>query len=145
MTHIVRPDTHTQFHIDLSWFEQNSRDLREDLHAALCDECRLRFPSPADAGLVDRIHPRTAEVHRVDALWESVADHCGHKPGFIAPSTPLTVAIFRALLANSNEPMNSEQLHKRVGKNNPAGILKVLLSNEGENGLVRVETNQVES
>lgn len=139
MTPIARPDTTTQFHIDLNWFPQNGRDFREELHAVLCDECRARFPSPADAGVVDRIHPATGEVTRVDALWEAIADHCARQPGFISPSTPLTVAIFRVLLANGNQPMTPEQMYQKIRKNNPAGILRILMGSEIENGIVPVE------
>jgi hypothetical protein len=138
MSPVARPDTTTLFHIDLNWFKENGRDLREEMHAVLCDACRALYPTPADAGIVDRIHPVTAEIARVDALWECIADHCGRQPGFITPSTPLTMAIFRALLANGNQPMTPEQLHKRIGKNNPAGILKILMGTEVENGVVPV-------
>lgn len=139
MTLIARPDTTTLFYIDPTWFEKNGRDLREEMHAVLCDECRARYPAPADAGIVDRIHPRTAEVTRVDALWESIADHCARLPGFITPATPLTTGIFRALLANGNQPMSPEQLYKRIGKSNANAILKLLMGSEIENGVVPFE------
>ena len=139
MTPVARPDTKTLFYIDLSWFEKNGRDLREALHEALCDECRARYPTPAEARVVDRVHPLTAEVTRVDALWESLVDHCALRPGFITPATPLTAGIFRALLANGNQPMSSEQLQKRIGKSSPASILKLLLGTEIENGVVPYE------
>ena len=139
MSPFARPDTTTLFHIDLNWFPQNGRDFREEMHTVLCDECRTRYPTSADAGVVDRVHPITGEVARVDALWEAIADHCGLKPGFITPSTPLTTSIFRALLANGNQPMTPEQLHKRIGKNNPAGILKILMGSEIENGIMPYE------
>jgi methyltransferase-like protein len=109
------------------------------MHAVLCDECRAAYPTPADARVIDRVNPQTGEVTRVDALWECLADHCGRKPDFITPATPLMSAIFRALLANGNNPMSPEQLHKRVGKSNAAGILRVLLSADIENGVVLVE------
>ena len=139
MTPVARPDTTTQFHIDSNWFKTNGRDFREEMHAVLCDECRARYLSPADAGVVDRIHPQTAQVLRVDALWESIADHCALLPGFITPTTPLTTAIFRALLANGNQPLTPEQLHQRIHKNNPAGILRILMGGEIENGIVPFE------
>ena len=135
---IARPDTNTLFHIDPTWFEKNSQNLRKEMHAVLCDECRARYPDPAEVIVVDRIHPRTAEVTRVDALWEALGDHCGLLPGFIAPTTPLTTAVFRALLANGNQPMSPEQLHKRIGKSSAAAILKLLLGGEIENGVVAV-------
>ena len=89
--------------------------------------------------MVDRIHPQTAQVTRVDALLECLADHCGLQAGFITATTPLTTAIFRALLSNGNTPMTPEQLHKRIGNSNPMGILKVLMGAEIENGIVPFE------
>lgn len=136
MSPIARPDTQTPFYIDSAWFDTNGRDLRSEMHSALCDECRARYPSPSDARPVDRISPLTGEVTRVDALWESVADHCGLKPTYITAATPLTMAIFRALVANGNQPMTPEQLHRRIGKSNPSSILRVLMGGEIENGVV---------
>ncbi len=138
MPAIVRPDTNTLFHVDPEWFEKNGRDMREEMYDALCDECRTRYPAP-EPRTVDRINPDTGEVSRVDALWESIADHCGLKPGYIPPTLPLTTAIFRALLANGNQPMSPEQLHRRIGKSNPNGILRLLMGSEVENGVVPVQ------
>ncbi len=143
MAPVLRPDTKTLFHVDLTWFEKNGRDLREAMHEALCDECRAQYPTPADAHVIDRIHSQTGEVTRADALWESIVDHCAQKPGYITPATPLTAAIFRALLANGNQPMSSEQLQKRVGKSSASAILKLLMGSEIENGVVPCEERQV--
>jgi hypothetical protein len=143
MAPVARPDTKTLFYIDLTWFEKNGRDLREALHEALCDECRVRYPAPGDVRVVDRVHPRTGEVTRVDALWESIVDHCALKPGFVTPATPLTAGIFRALLANGNQPMSSEQLQKRIGKSSAGSILKLLMGSEIENGVVPYEAKPV--
>ncbi len=143
MAPVARPDTKTLFHIDLTWFEKNGRDLRAAMHESLCDECRTRYPAPADTRVIDRVHPQTGEVTRADALWESIVDHCALKPGYITPATPLTAAIFRALIANGNQPISSEQLHKRVGKSSAAAILKLLLGSEIENGVVPFEPRQV--
>ncbi len=140
MSPVVRPDTKTLFHIDTRWFEENGRDLRAELHAALCDDCRALYPTPADARVVDRVNPQTGEVQQMDALWECLMDHCGHQPNYITPATPLTTALFRALVANGNQPMSPEQLHQRIGKSTPAGILRVLMGAHIENGIVPVES-----
>ncbi|MBI3912732.1 MAG: hypothetical protein HY327_00845 [Chloroflexi bacterium] len=123
---IARPDIHTPFLIDLSWFEKNSRDFREEMQAALCEECRARYPDPMQARAVDRVHPTTGEVAQVDALWESIIDHCAHRADYLSPTTPLTAAILRALLGNGNQPLSSEQLYQRIKKNSAEGILRML-------------------
>lgn len=137
---ITRLDTKTAFHIDLDWFSKNARDLREEMYDAFCDECRVTYPSLESTRAVDRVHPQTAEVTRVDALWECLVDHCALLPTFITPALPIRTAIFRALLAGANRPMSSEQLWERIGKSNPAGILKLLTIGEIENGIVPVES-----
>ncbi len=123
---IARPDIHTLYNIDLNWFEKNARDFRGDMHGALCDECRARYPDPNVARIVDRVHPVTAEIVKTDALWECVIDHCARRADYITPATPLTSAIFRALLANGNQPLSPEQLYQRIRKNSAEGILRVL-------------------
>ncbi|MBI3538151.1 MAG: hypothetical protein HY070_11425 [Chloroflexi bacterium] len=123
---IPRPDIHTLYQIDLAWFENNNRDFRSELHSALCEECRARYPDASEKRAIDRVHPTTAEISRVDALWESVVDHCALRADYIAPTTPMTIAIPRALFANGNQPMSSEQLYQRIRKNSAEGILRVL-------------------
>lgn len=139
---ILRLDAKTQFHIDLNWFVKNGRDMREEMHAAFCDECRGYYPTLDSTHPVDRVNPQTGEVTRVDALWECLVDHCGLQPVFITPALPLTTAIFRAFLSNGNRPMNSEQLYQRIRKSNPSGILKLLTNGDVENGIVPVNSNQ---
>ncbi len=133
---ITRPDTHTTFHIDLDWFAKNGRDLREEMYDAFCDECRATYPTLESTRSVDRVHPQTGEVTRVDALWECLVDHCALLPSFITPALPIRTAIFRSLLAGANRPLSSEQLWQRIGKSNPAAILKLLTSGEIENGVM---------
>jgi len=137
---ITRPDIKTLFHIDLDWFAKNALDLREEMYGAFCDECRVTYPTLETTRVVDRVHQQTAEVTRVDALWECLVDHCGLLPTFITPAMPIRAAIFRALLAGGNHPMSPEQLHQCVGKSNPAAILKLLTSGVIENGIVPVDS-----
>ncbi len=138
MAPVGRIDIHTPFHIDPEWIQANEQSLREEMYAALCDECRALYPSAEDSRLVDRVNAVTGEVSQMDALWECIADHCGQKPGYIQPTTLLTMAILRAFWANGNQPLSAEQLHKRIGKSSPDAILKVLRRVEIENGIVPV-------
>lgn len=135
---ISRTDTQTLFHIDLDWFAQTGRDMREEMYESFCVECRGYYPTLESTRAVDRVHPQTGQVTRVDALWECLVDHCGLLPTFITSSLPIKTAVFRAFLAAANQPMSSEQLYKRIGKSNAAGILKLLTTGEIENGILPV-------
>ncbi len=126
-----RFDVDTKFYIDLEYWKSQGRDFREQLYDELCEGCRQRYPLEVQRE-VDRVNPTTGEVARWDALWECLADECGHQPDFVGPRMPLTRAIFRALLANGNEPLSAKELHKRIGKGSPHIILKELLSPEME-------------
>jgi hypothetical protein len=126
MTPVARFDTQTLFQIDPQWLKEDSQSARKEIHACLCDDCRARYPDPEVARAVDRVHPLTGEVTRVDVLWESVVDHCARQPDYISATTPLSTGIFRALLANGNQPMSSEQLYQRIRKNSAEGILRML-------------------
>ncbi len=139
---IARLDTKTLFHIDLEWFGNNDRDLREEMYDAFCNECRGYYPSLESTRAVDRVHPQTGQVTRVDALWECLVDHCGLLSTFITPALPIKTAIFRTFLSTANRPMSSEQLYKRIGKSNPAGILRLLTSGDIENGIVPVDAKK---
>ncbi len=136
MVPIARPDIHTPFHIDPEWFAANGRDLHSEMYDALCEECRALYPSPADTRQVDRVDAQTGEVTRSDALLECISGQCGLMPGYITPALPLTSALFRALLANGNRPMTSEELFKRVGKSSPNAILRLLMGAEIVNGIM---------
>ncbi len=139
MAPIGRLDIHTLFHIDPAWIQANEQSLRDEMYAALCDECRAIYKSPEETRPVDRIHPVTGEVTQMDALWECIADHCGQKPNYITSTTLLTMAILRAFWANGNQPLSAEQLYKRIRKSSPEAILKVLQRVEIENGIVPVD------
>lgn len=126
-----RLDINTKFYIDLDYWKSQGRDFREQLYDELCEECKQLY-SLEERREVDRVDPRTAEVQRWDALWECVTDGCGRSPDYVSPKMPLTRAIFRALIANGNQPMSAVELHKRIGKGTPQIILRELQSAEME-------------
>ena len=41
---------------------------------------------------------------------ERIAEHCGQTSDYLLPDTPLKEAIFRVLLAGSNEPMTADEI-----------------------------------
>ena len=124
---VAKLDTNSKFYIDLDWWQKQGRDFREQLYEELCDECKRLYPIE-ERREVDRIDPVTGEVTRWDALWECVMDACGASPDFVSPKMPLTRAIFRALIANGNQPLSAAELFTRINKASPQVILKELLS-----------------
>jgi hypothetical protein len=76
--------------------------------------------------MVDMVDPETAEVTRVDAIWEAIRACCSFKPGYIAVDMPLLDSVFRTFLANGNTPLSVQELYERLDRRPPETILRVL-------------------
>ena len=126
MVRWIKPDLETKFHIDSDWWEREGRDLRVYLQSHLCSECKVIYTNHRGSAEVDWIDPDTAEVTRVDALWQSLRTHCSQRPDFITEHTPLTDAVFRVFLANGNQPLSATELHEILGRRTPKTILRTL-------------------
>lgn len=126
MARWIKPTLDTKFHIDFGWWEKEHRDFRLELYGQLCEECRVKYPSHKETQLVDWVDPDTAEVQRVDALWQSLMTCCREKPDYINEHTPLATAIFRIFLANGNTPLTPRELHEVLGRRTPEVILRTI-------------------
>ena len=126
MVRWIKPDLETKFHIDFDWWEKKGRDLRVYLQSHLCPECKATYTNHRGNVEVDWIDPDTAEVTRVDALWQSLRTHCSSRPDFIGDNTPLTDAVFRVFLINGNEPLSAAELREILGRYTPETILRTL-------------------
>ena len=126
MARFIKPNLETKFHIDFDWWEREERDLRVSLQSHLCSECKVIYTNHRGSKEVDWIDPNTAEVTRVDALWQSLRTHCRDKVEFITDSTPLTDAVFRVFLANGNVPLTAKELHEILGRSSAMTILRTL-------------------
>ena len=122
----LRPTVNTKFHIDFSWWEKQNKDIRVFMRDLLCSECRETVGKLSEVQLVDMVDPETAEVTKVDAIWEAIRACCSLKPDYITPDTPLLDSIFRTFLANGNKPLSILDLHKRLDKRPPETILRML-------------------
>jgi hypothetical protein len=135
MTRRRKPTVETKFHIDFDHWARSNRNFRVILHSHLCPECRVTFDNYQDAKDIDWIDPETAQVRRVDGLWQALTSHCRHQPNYISSSTPLTSAIFRVFLANENEPLSPTEIYEIIGRKNPQTILRLLTSSENYKGI----------
>jgi hypothetical protein len=126
MVRWTKPDLETKFHIDFDWWEREGRDLRVYLQSHLCPECKVTYSNHRGSAEVDWIDPDTAEVTRVDALWQSLRTHCSQRPDFITENIPLTDAVFRVFLANGNAPLSPIELHEILSRYTSEVILRTL-------------------
>jgi hypothetical protein len=134
-----RPTVDTRFVIDLGWWDRMGRDFYLYLRRSLCPDCRTEVGDQAQVKQLDFVDPETAEVRRVNALWGRLITCCSQRPDFITPSTPLTEAIFRTLLASGNTPLSPTEMHERIGKSNPETILRMLTTGQTTYGIIAAE------
>lgn len=122
---LLKANTRSPFHVDFDWWQQNENDWHVHLRASLC-EAHQKMAAGLGAGEeIDAVDPVTAEVRQVDALQHFLMTHCAQQPDFLDTHTALVDGVFRVLMANANDPMNSEELGARLGKS-PEVVLKTI-------------------
>jgi hypothetical protein len=122
----IKPDINTKFHIDFGWWRKKGRDFRVHLRSHLCHECQAVYINHLEVEEVDWIDSETAEVTKVDGLWQCLRTHCSQLPDYITEKTALTTSVFRLFLANGNTPLSPVDLYRILGKQTPEIILRTL-------------------
>lgn len=135
---VVRLSTTSKFQIDVSYWEKQGRNFREEVYDTLCDECK-RMYSLQEQRDVDHIDPVTGQVTRLDILLDCASEVCANSPDFVNPRMPLTRSIFRAFIAAGNMPQSAQDIYDRIKKGSPQIILKELMSTQMEaDGVISV-------
>jgi len=115
--------------IDLNWLEQNNRSFLALAQGCLCPKCR------------ERLEVSKGEISAADLL-ATIKDCCSKTPGFVTDRSPILESVFRLFLANGNQPLDLEELGKRLverrggdTQRTSTEILTRLLGNERYYGL----------
>ena len=115
----------TFFHIDYSWWEKSTLDLKAYLVARLqalgISEINLNM----DMDEVDLVDLETGEVSRVDGFQYMVQTYFQQLPDDFAQRSSLVDAVFCVLLANANQPMRVQDISHAIGRD-PDVVLKTL-------------------
>ncbi len=93
-----------------------------------------RSPGKTMEDQIDWIDWDTGEVTRVDGLQYVITTHCSKQPGYLLQAPTLVEAIFRAFLANANQPLSARKLAPMVG-HQPDQVLRLLSSRTVRLGL----------
>lgn len=136
---VLRPTLDTKFRIDFKWWEKQNKDIRVFMRELLCPESSEAVAAAPVDQTVDIVDPMTAEVTRVDAMWEAIRSCCSQKPDYLTPETPILDSIFRVFLANGNQPLSIRELHERLAKSSPDVILRILTRGQVYMGIKPVE------
>ena len=122
---LIKPTVETPFHIDFGWWQEYDQAWRVHLQSCLCPEHQKMYADFGSEQKVDWIDPDTAEVQRVDGLQHVLITHCSKENYFITKQTSLTEAVFRAFLANGNQPLCPNELAETLNKS-PQIILRTI-------------------
>jgi len=89
--------------IDFDWYQQSNRSLSFLVRNYLCPMCRERLKSGG------------AEISASNLL-STIKDCCSKTPGFITSRLPILESIFRLFLANGNQPLDLQELGKKLSE-----------------------------
>ena len=105
------------------------------LLGSLCPKCR------------EQLRAGEREIS-ADDLLSTIRDCCSQTPGFITHKLPILESIFRLFLANSNQPLDLEELEKQLSQwrggdayHTSVEVLSRLLSSDRYYGLRQVQSN----
>ena len=108
----------TLFHIDFEWWAVREDEYRAYIYSLLCDKHQEEFGYIDDREhkLFDWVNPQTGEVFLIDSIEYTVRSHCSSQEGYITEDTAMVDSVFRALLANGNQPLTIKQLASCIGR-----------------------------
>lgn len=135
---ILSPTLYTLFHIDFNWWERHGREYRAYLRSHLCEEHQHEFrpEEDSDGRLLDWVHPRTAQVSRLDRLQYMLRSHCARQPEFLTARISMVDAIFRVFISNGNQPLTVPELVERIGREGQEStVLRTIAGGRIYNGL----------
>jgi len=121
---IITDQVRPRWFINLDWYQQNNRSFSALAQGCLCPKCREQL--------------KEGEILAADLLT-TIKDCCSKTPDFINGRLPILESIFRLFLANSNQPLDLEELRKQLsdwrGRATSVEILPRLLENDRYYGL----------
>ncbi len=92
----------TRYHIDLAGADERGRALKYMIAA----RGGYIFQQSMAESVIDEMDPQD--------LIQQIVDQVANTSDYLLPDTPLKEAVFRVIIANSNEPMTAEEVSKML-------------------------------
>ena len=99
-------DPDPSYVIDVSTFERSGKSFTYALSSRLCETC---------PGCAANAEDETKTLRTPSELMRHIAQNCSQQPDYLLSSTPITEAVFRLLMANSNRPMKLSKIQSDLG------------------------------
>ena len=91
-----------KYAVNFEGLESTGQSINFLVHNRLCWQCQQIFDD------ID-----TKEM-RIDDYMQRISDHCSQQIDYLLSGTPLTEALFRALIAGNNRPMTITELQDQL-------------------------------
>lgn len=125
------PPTH--YRIDPDWFERSGLSFKDVVQSRMCEPCRSRIGEdreervPVFDKATGKMQMETRRTTYGSDPVAAIKEHCGRTKNYITHDLPTLEAIFRAFLANGNQPMTMEQVRDQLTEWCPGGGCQWLL------------------
>ncbi len=106
-----------RYSIDSHWYEENNRSLQTFIQSRLCPSCRSKLGTEAERSIPvetsnGKVIFETRRVAYGDDPLALIRDCCSKAQDFITPYLPIMEIVFRAFLANGNQPLALDEVEK---------------------------------
>lgn len=98
-------ETKVRWFIDVDWYTRNNRSFLFLARECLCPKCQKRLKTGKNKGELT-----------VDKLLKTIRDCCSESKDFISPKLSILESVFRIVLANANQPLDTEELLKELSE-----------------------------
>ena len=153
-------DPPVTYHIDPVWYAKVGKSFSLLLRGRMCSSCRQKFGTQHEERVPthdEKTGKVTFEVKRTTYGEDPVAviqSCCSKAADFISPGMPIKEIIFRILLSAGNEPLEMEEIKRRLDEhlgslrathNTSIEVIKRLLDKDNFYGIRPVEAPEVSS
>ena len=94
-------DPDPAYSVDVSTFERSGKSFSYAVKSRFCETCPACEAIAGDGPTVSKTPSE---------LMKHIAQNCSRQPEYLLSSTPITEAVFRLLLANSNRPLKLSKI-----------------------------------
>jgi hypothetical protein len=141
------------FFINERWFTDHNKSFGVVAQARMCPACRKKIGTEVQER-IPTVDGRGRVVYEMRSVpfashpLSEIRKHCSKESGYLTAETPLVEALFRVFLANSNQPIEVEQVREQLASYVPATerprgyapeVLERLMETNNGYGLQRFE------
>ena len=110
-----------RYFIDTNWYEGQGRSFRAMAQGRFCPQCQTKIGTatqervPTVDKKTNRVVYEVRDVQYGEQPMAVIRSCCSKQRNYITPETPVLESVFRAFLANGNQPATIERVREQLG------------------------------